>query len=107
MLVKGKQNITYWTTNGLNGEGHPAWNAAVTVKGRWEDRLVLIDTEIMGEKLSSNSRAYMPLALEAGDYAYLGTSASASPIGAARRVIRTISIPSVNGRKTEYEVYLD
>lgn len=101
------QDITYWTQSGLGRDGYPSFNSPTTVRGRWEDRVVLVQQEGGGELLSSNSRVYLAVKLSQGDHVYLGTSVSASPISAARKVVRVVEIPSVDGTRSEKVHYLD
>lgn len=101
------QDVTYWTQAGLSGDGFHTFNTPVTVKGRWEDREVLINNGELNEVLSSNSRVHLAVDLKQGDFVYLGTSVSATPEATARKVVRVVQIPSVDGRVTERTYYLD
>ena len=102
-----KQDVTYWTTNGLANDGYPAYNTPVIVKGRWEDRTVLINQQGGGQSLSSNARVFLNVELSEGSAIYLGTSVDATPPDAARKVIRVVTIPSIDARKSEKGHFLD
>lgn len=101
------QDITYWSQTGLNSSGYPTYTLPVTVKGRWEDRAVLVQQEGGGELLSSNSRVYLDRVLSQGDYVLRGDHSDSSPTASARKVIRVVEIPSVDGKRSEKVHYLD
>ena len=101
------QNVTYWTTNGLGSDGFPAFNAPVTVRGRWEDKTILVRQESGGEMISSNTRVYLGIKLSQGDFVYEGTSVSATPPADARKVVRVNVTPSISARSSERVHFLD
>lgn len=101
------QDITYWTQSGLDDYGYPSFNAPSTVKGRWEDRVVLVDQEQGGQMVTSNSRVWLQEELSNGDYVYEGTSVAATPPEEARKVIRKVEVPSIDGKRVERQYYLD
>jgi len=101
------QDVTYWTPNGLSDDGFPAFNTPITVKGRWEDRTVLIASQQGGETLSSNARVFLDIKLPSSTEMILGVSVAATPPDTTRKVIRVVDIPSIDGRKSEKGHFLD
>lgn len=101
------QWVTYWTMGALRGDGYTAFATPVSVKGRWEEREVLVSEGPDAERLSSNSRLYLAVDLPQGTKVILGKNASPTPPVGARKVIRTVNIPSIDGKKAEKVHYLD
>lgn len=101
------QYVTYWKQTGLNDYGYPTFTNPVTVKGRWEDRVSLVDQQQGGQMLTSNSRVWLDVDLDQGDYVYNGKASSSTPLAAARKIIRGVNIPSIDGLRAERQYYLD
>jgi len=101
------QDVTYWTTSGLASDGYPGYNTPVTVKGRWEDRTVLVKSPTGGDNLSSNARVFLGVELAEGTAILEGVSVDVAPPATARKVIRAVTIPSIDGRNNEKAHYLD
>jgi len=101
------QDVTIWTQNGLGDDGFPALNAPRVVKARWEDRIAELNTPAVGQTKTSNARVWFDEVFQTGDYMYNGISTDALPPETARRVIRTVTVPSVRADRYERFTYLD
>jgi hypothetical protein len=101
------RKVTLWRQNGLGSDGFPAFLPPEELSVRWEDRQVLIKNESGADVLSSNSRVWLGVEVERGDYIFDGVSASLTPESTARKIVRTVNIPAVRGNKVERQAYLD
>lgn len=75
-----RQTITYWAFNGVDNSGDPSFATPTTITGRWEDRALEVISS-SGERVVSRSVVYLAQDVNLGDYMFLGTDTTASPVG--------------------------
>ena len=109
MLVNNAANmdITHWAQGAPDGYGGNSYSAPVVLKGRWEKRTDLVVSP-NGENITSKARIFLDKEIGLGDYLYLGSSTVSDPrtVSGAYEVLQVRKIPSVDGTRFEYIVYL-
>ena len=81
-----RQDATLWTLTGSTGVyAEPVYAVPVAIKVRWEERDELF-LNSAGEKEVASDVVYLGIDVKGGDFLFLGTSAAATPVDAAKVV---------------------
>ena len=104
-LIKRRltQVATVWTATGRDQYGQPTFSTPALVSTRWEKKSRRME-EAGGAARETLYRAFVWTDIEysIGDYLYLGSSTSATPVEGAQEIIDTEVVPSLDGRYFEY-----
>ncbi len=102
-----KQRATFWESTGVDNSGDPSFATPRTIKVRWEERQTVF-TNAAGEEASAGAVIFVKEDMKAGDFLFLGVSATADPttVTAAREIQGWSKIPQLAGAAFERVAFL-
>ena len=100
--------ITYWAVSGKDGYGKPSFSTPVALSGRWQDQSTISRGSAGVKEIVFESLAYLPSAVNIGDYLAEGTFTGLNPllISTAKEVKAISKTKDFSGVDVLYTAFL-
>ena len=82
-------DVTYWPPSGTDKYGKTTFDAPVAIRGRWEDKVQVIQAKD-GSQKTSMSRVAVSQPIDVDGFLFLGTTNEANPKVAGAKEIQAV-----------------